>query len=83
MKKNFIGASEIIGCVSGSGEGQVVYSNRSGELAGIVDPENVFTPLTDMIEIVIEFINDTEGFLPFNLQPVYADDGKFHGFIIQ
>jgi len=26
MKKNLIGASEIIGCFSGSGEGQIVYS---------------------------------------------------------
>ena len=83
MKKNFIEASAIIACVSGTGEGQAVYSNRSGQLAGIVDPESVFTPLVDMIEITLDFITETEGTRPANLQPVYTDLGAFHGFIIE
>jgi len=60
-----------------------VYSNRSGQLVGIVDPENVFTPLVDVIEITIDFITETEGMIPVNLQPAYSDLGAFHGFIIQ
>ncbi len=83
MKRNFITLSETISTVSGTGEGVAVYSNRTSEICGLVDSDNIYTPLADIKEMVIDYIHETEGFLPFNLQPVYADDGKFHGFVIQ
>ena len=83
MKKNFIETADIITAVSGNGEGTAVYSNRTSEICGIIDTDNIFTPLADIKEMVIDYIHETESFLPLNLQHVYSDDGKFHGFIIQ
>ena len=83
MKKNFITVSETISTVSGTGEGTAVYSNRGGELVGVVDTDNVYTPLADVLEMVIECIEETEGFKPTSLQATYTDLGAFHGFIIK
>ena len=83
MKKNFVTVSETISTVSGTGEGTAVYSNRGGELVGVVDTDNVFTPLADVVEMVIDCIKETEGFKPEGLQETYTDGGKFHGFIIK
>ena len=83
MKKNFIETSAIIACVAGTGEGEAVYSNRTSEICGLVDSENIFTPLADIKEMVIDFIEETEGSKTINLTPAYTDLGAFKGFIIE
>jgi len=83
VKKNFIDVAAITACVTGDGSGQAVYSSRGGELMGIVDSENVFTPLDDIKEIVTDYIKETEGYTPSSLQPVYGELGSFTGLIIE
>lgn len=80
--KNFIGIDVIIEQVATGGEGKAVYSNRSGLFAGVVDSENVFTPLDDVVEIAIDFITETEGCKPAKLQPAYNELGNVKGFTI-
>jgi hypothetical protein len=50
---------------------------------GIVDSENIFTPLDDIKELVTDFIKEVEGFTPQSLQPVYGELGSFTGLIIK
>ncbi len=83
MKKNFIEISSIIACASGTGEGVAVYSNRTSEICGLVDTDNIYTPLADIKEMVIDFIEETEETKPINLTAVYTDLGAFKGFIIE
>ena len=83
MKKNFVSVDETISTVSATGEGTAVYSNRGGEFVGVVDTDNVFTPLADVLEMIVECIEETEGFKPDSLQATYTDLGAFHGLIIK
>ena len=80
--KNFIGIDVIIEQVATGGEGKAVYSNRSGLFAGVVDSENVFTPVEDVVAIAIDFITETEGYKPAKLQPAYNELGNVSGFTI-
>ena len=79
---NFIGIDVIIEQVATGGEGKAVYSNRSGLFAGVVDSENVFTPVEDVVEIAIDYVTETEGYKPEKLQPAYNELGNVSGFTI-
>ena len=83
MRKNFIEAAAIIAAVSGNGEGEAVYSNRTSEICGLVDTDNIYTPLADIKEMIVDYIGEIEGEKPLNLQPAYTDLGAFRGFIIE